>query len=91
MTFSSTIKHTSVAGDLKIVNGVWDSADVITGNIDTGMTYIYDINVTEKGGAIAAALSGVRVDETLPGSSGRAVTIHSASDASGTFTAWGKG
>ena len=90
MAFASTVKHKTRAGDLQIRNGTWNAAGVITGNINTGMTYLYDITLTEKGGTTAAGSSGVFVDETVPGAVGTAVTIHCKENASGTYTAIGR-
>ena len=90
MTFASTRKHKTVAGDVRIHVGTWDAAGVITGNIDTGMSYLYDIQLTEHGGTTAAGSSGVFVDETIPGAVGNAVTIHCKESASGTFCAIGR-
>jgi hypothetical protein len=90
MAFASVIKKRAVAGSVKIVCGTFDAVDTITGNIDTGMTYLYSLQLQNYKAAPAAAASGLHYEETIPGPCGRAVTIHCGLAASGIFTAIGK-
>lgn len=92
MAFSSSVKKKAQAGSFRLTTGTWDAAAVITGNIDTGIGYLYSIDIQERGSATEAlaARSGVFVDETLPGAIGHAVTIHCKANSSGVFIAIGR-
>ena len=92
MTFSSTVKGRWVTGEGRIVTGTWDADAVTTGNIDCKMSEVYDLQLTEKGSAAPAGNhSGIFVDTGDYTAAPHAVTIYCKVNASGSFTAVGRG
>jgi len=89
MAFSSSIKHKTIAGSFQISAGTFNADSVTTGDIDTGMGYLYSISFGEKGSS-ADTLSGIHYNETIPGAVGHAVTIHCKENASGVWIAYGR-
>ena len=85
MTFASTISNKAVAGNVRIHTGTFNSDAVLTGDIDTGINYLYSINFGNHKAAPASAASGISYDETVPGACGHAVTIVRTSFASNRF------
>ena len=90
MAFSSSIKSKTVAGNVRIHTGTFNADGVVTGDIDTGIGYLYSFSLQNYKAAPAAAGSGLHYEETIPGAVGHAVTIHCAENASGVWTAIGK-
>ena len=90
MTFSSTVEKRSQTGSFQMTVGTFNADGVVTGNIDTGMGYIYMLSLEQKGSSVATYPSGIFFDETIPGAVGHAVTIHCAENISGVFIAIGR-
>lgn len=87
MAFAYTIEKTGVMGDLQYVTGKFTNGGGDTGgDIVTGLTTVYHIDLTHTGSAVVA--SAPAVNETMPSSG--TVTIVTVADADGTFIAWGK-
>ncbi|MFA5306644.1 MAG: hypothetical protein WC365_04290 [Candidatus Babeliales bacterium] len=89
MTFTSTVTDKVIAGDLCMVYGTYVNDTGSTGgNIDTNIDSCLFIKLQPVGAS--AQLLSTSVDETFP-CDGKAVTVVTNADESGTWIAFGHG
>ena len=85
MAFASTVSGSTVFGNLRVTYGTW-TTDTTTGDIDTGLTKVLNMQITGAGSAVVA--DAPTINETLP-CSGSAVTIICTSATVGYWIAFG--
>ena len=85
MAFSYTKDSENVSGDLRWTSGTFTSTSVETGEIYTGLQQVQGMILQQKADAVVA--SQPAIDETFPMHD--PVTIITASNAAGYWSAWG--
>ena len=86
MAFSYTVNSDQLHGKLRIVTGGYNAASVTGGDINTGLTTIYHVQLQPKDSSVSAAQPVV--NETLPKATD-GITIVTASGEVGTWMAIG--
>lgn len=86
MALVSSVTGQTVVGDLRMTYGTFTN-DTTGGDIDTGLTEVFTMQVTAAGSSIVA--DAPTINETFP-VAGSAVTIITTSSKVGYWTAWGK-
>lgn len=90
MAFSNTIDGRTKQGLIWMTWGTWNGTGVVTGNINTGLRLVFDVDA--KATANGSVADQTRVDETGMASApidGSAVTIDFKQGAIGTWRAYG--
>jgi tetrahydromethanopterin S-methyltransferase subunit E len=92
-TFTVAITKQTVMGDMKVIFGTFAAAGGSTGgDIATGLTALYHIDITPFGSAVVVGSAG-SINETKPTAAvptTPTVTLVCTADTTGTWVAYGK-